>query len=297
MIQEVTDLPGHTNEVFHVTLQDGRNLIVKQAHRDWARPRFESARRAAGLLEETPIVTPTHLHLPNQVTKPIQAYWYISRPTLKSVWPDLSRIQRTKAIQSLGQLLNRVHRVEVQQFGALNDTEYSSKVLNKFLQQDLQQRLRPAVWTKWKEGLPLLDRLSDKAAGLPEPERSPCLVHNDLHLDNILCTNKEGEIQCVGLLDLEASGGGCGEADLASAIELHDPLFDNEPSEIPGEHGWVRPFQRHLLEGYEKKPKKALLLFYRGYHLLNMGFYSAYKGDKQHADQVAGKIRKLLDKG
>jgi hypothetical protein len=86
------------------------------------------------------------------------------------------------------------------------------------------------------------------------------------YLGNILCEINNGEIECVGLLDLEE-----------------------------GEGDWLKNFGRYIVEGYGKKPEPKLSRFYQVYHLLNLGFFSALNKDHYHARQVSQRIMNLLD--
>lgn len=292
-ISETSSFSGYSNEVIHVNLDDGRSLMIKQAHYDWAGPRFRSACRASSLLRgESSVITPEHISLPEEVDNmPTLAYWYIPLPTLKDLWPDLSSKQRMNALRSLGRLLRKVHQVKVNQYGSLGDEDIHYDSVSAFMEHDLCKRLKPAIWAKWSDALPVVDHMTQMARSLPESEEGARLIHNDLHLDNILCEVENGEVRCVGLLDLEAAAGGRPESDLASAITLHDPLFAEEN----GKGDWLEGFDRYLKEGYGKEPDPVLLRFFRVYHLINLGFFSALGGDDWHAERVAEAARYLLD--
>ncbi len=287
-ISEIQMVSGSSNQVMCLLMDSGRSLIIKQAPFDWAGPRFRNARRASSLLQEkSPLVTPKHLQLPDHIgDTPMMAYWFISHPTLENVWPRLSGDQRVEALYSFGKMLRKMHEIKVDGYGTLNgDRHYNS--VSSYMEDDLRNRLRSAVWFKWPEALPIIDRLGHMASFLPE-EGKATLIHNDLHLDNILCRVKNEKAECIGLLDLEAAVGGAPESDLASATVLHDPLF----AEGNPKQKWVSNFDRHLLEGYGNNINHFMLKFFQTYHLLNLGYFSALNGDTQHANRVA----KVADK-
>lgn len=291
-ISEILSLSGYSNKVLRLYLADGQSVIIKRSQYEWAGPRFESARRATELVNrEGSVIAPEHILLENDATsKPTLVYWFLPMPTLKALWPDLSPSQRAKAVRSLGHLLKKVHQIKVDQYGALaGEKDFNS--ISAFMENDLCERLTPAIWGQWPDAGPLADHLAHLAAGLPDDEAGIPLVHNDLHLDNILCEADDEDIRCVGLLDWEASGGGRLESDLASAIILHDPLFAEES----GKGDWEEDFDRYLIEGYGETPNPEFLRFFKVYHLLNLGFFSALSGDDWHARRVADAIRQVFN--
>jgi hypothetical protein len=149
-----------------------------------------------------------------------------------------------------------------------------------FLQRDVVKRLLPAVRWEWKEGAPSVERL---AAFIPRvcervTDEQGVLVHNDLHMANILCDVENGNVECVGILDLEACIAAPPEADLASAEVLQGPCFFHPlPSECLE---WIR-------EGYADALDPVVSAWFRLYHLANLGFYSALIGYHEHADAIA----------
>lgn len=290
-IAEIRMLSGSSNEVMHLNMNDGRSLMLKRAPYDWAGPRFQNARRASALIrKKSSLVAPKHVQLSENIGEmPMMAYWFISLPTLENLWPRLSSDQQINALHSMGSMLEKMHRVKVSGYGQLNGDDCYDSV-SAYMEDDLRNRLRSAVWTTWPEALPLIDRLGHMARYLPEAEEKATLIHNDLHLDNILCRVEDGNVECVGLLDFEAAQGGRPESDLASSMVLHDPLFAEESSQIQ----WVEDFDRHLLEGYGSNINLFLLQFFEIYHLLNLGYFSALNGDEFHAGQVAEVAGKKL---
>lgn len=290
-ISEIHMLSGSSNEVMHLNMDDGRSLMIKRAPYDWAGPRFQNARRASSLLrEKSPLVTPKHLQLPDHIgDTPMMAYWFISHPTLENLWPNLSKDQRVEALCSFGKMLRKMHKVKVDGYGSLNGDGHFSTI-SSYMENDLRNRLRSAVWFKWPEALPIIDRLGHMAGYLPKEDDKATLIHNDLHFDNILCRVADETMECIGLLDLEAAVGGVPESDLASAIVLHDPLFaKGNPKQK-----WVDNFGRHLLKGYGNDINHFMLKFFQTYHLLNLGYFSALNGDKQHANRVIKAAGKKL---
>src|SRR5690606_21940358 len=92
---------------------------------------------------------------------------------------------------------------------------------------DLAGRLLPAVEVAWPAAIPVVAGLLD-FVGLFEDriDDSSTLVHNDLHMGNVLCTKGDaGEVRCVGLLDLETAMAAPPEADIAAIQVHHGPLF------------------------------------------------------------------------
>ena len=291
-VSEACSITGNSNEVLFLNLEDGRRLMVKRGRFEWARPRFRSARWAsARLREESSVVAPEHLPLSVKSDDlPAMAYWYIPLPTLKDLWPELTSTQRVEALHSLGRMLREVHQVKVGGYGSLVDGDECYESASEYMITDLRERLEPAVWAEWPDALPVLDRLAQIAEQLPGDENGAVLVHNDLHLGNVLCEMENGSIKCSGLLDFEAAVGCNPEADLASAIVLHSPLFAEEDAR----EVWMNDFDRLLITGYGKEPDPLLLGFFRIYHLLNLGFFSVLNDDMCHAELVAKQARRVL---
>lgn len=284
---------GFSNNIIRLTFEDGRKMIIKQSPYDWAQPRFESSRKVSQLIrQQSSIIAPQHLEVPEEVTEnPTIAYWYLPFPTLEELWPELSFEQRKKASQSLGRMLREMHQIKVSSYGPLHEN-CSYRSAFSFMHNDLQNRLKPAIAEEWPEALPVISQLTKSAQDLSDMNQDLILVHNDIHLGNILCESHDGEVQCVGLLDLEEAGGGIWEADLASAITLHHPLFFR--NKVNGR--WLKEFGQFIAEGYDKKPNQELLLFFRIYHLINLGFFSAISEDYEHAQCIAKKALELLHK-
>lgn len=290
VISWISNLSGYSNDVVRLNLENAQSLMVKRARYDWLGPRFESSRRASKLIrQESTLLAPEHLPISEGTDQtPLLAYWYLPLPTLKSLWPDLSVNQKKNVLRSLGQMLRKMHKIGVNRYGLLNDWEHIHTSLSSFMRSDLLERLKPAVWAHWSDALPLIDRLAEMADSFSHKE--PVLVHNDLHLDNILCKVEKEEVHCVGVLDLEAAGGGRVESDIASAIVLHDPFFSREDEEIV----WLKDFDRYLTEGYGKEPDPDLIRFFKVYHLLNIGFFFAHRGEEERADRIVKAVKRLL---
>lgn len=273
---------GYSNDLAEVELGDGRLLMVKRGRHEWRALRFRSSRMASRLLRErTEVVAPMHLEEPRRVGgKPVLAYWRIGLPTLEQLWPEIPRSDRGNVVRSLGRLLREIHEVTVGGFGPLAEAG-RRPTLDRFLTEDLEQRLLPAVKHQWPSGRRLVEQLSDAISRVAENDGEVArLAHNDLHLDNILCeVGKGGTVRCAGVLDLEAAVGGPAEADLASADVLHQPLFAQEEQ--------AEGFQDHVRAGYDQELDETTVSFFRAYHLLNMGYYAAVVGQREHAGHVA----------
>jgi Ser/Thr protein kinase RdoA (MazF antagonist) len=204
-------------------------------------------------------------------------------PTLQELWPKIPAAQRDEVLHSWGALVARVHRVEVAGHGPLADAA-GAVSFEVFLGADLGHRLFPAMAAEWPDGLPLLEELR---ALVPVVARrvegkGSTLLHNDLHMGNVLCDTVDGSLRCVGLLDLETAFAGPPEADIAMMAVHHGPLFAQ-----PLEGEWLE----RILAGYGAPVDALTLAFFRAYHMLNMGFYSALVGHREHAGAVCSAAR------
>lgn len=283
---------GFSNNLVRFTFEDGRKIIIKQSQYDWARPRFNSARNASKLIRrKSSVIAPKHITIPDEVVEyPTMAYWYLPYPTLKELWPQLSPSQRKQASKSLGHILRQVHQITVGEYGLLHE-ERSYESASDFMFSELHDRLKPSIAAYWPEILPMVDRLITIAKNLPDNENNAALVHNDMHLGNIVCKIQDDKIQCIGLLDLEEATGGIWESDIASAMTLHHPLFFS--STLQGNR--LEEFGQSITEGYEKEPDPKLLRFFRIYHLVNLGYFSAMNDDRHHAKRIGKKATELLN--
>jgi len=272
----------HSNDIAEVDFDDGRTLMVKRGRHAWARQRFAAARRAADLLrDQAQVVAPTPLSLPDGLDeRPLEVYWRIPLCTLRELWPVVPPEARPAVMRSWGQLVRRIHRVSLSGYGPLGESAHEALRLGAFLQADLGERLLPAVRWAWPRGVGVIERLLALTAAVEEEvgEGRSTLVHNDLHMENVLCEVAGGTVRCVGVLDLEAAFAGPPEADLAHSEVLHGPLFFNA---LPG--AWFE----HLCEGYRQPLNAAVAGFFRVFHLVNLGFYAAFIGHRGHADDVA----------
>jgi len=250
---------AHSNEVAMVPLVDGRTLVVKRGRFDWAAGRFEVARRASRLFHEAGIVAPRPLRLPAALDeRPLEAYWRIESPTLEEVWPGMDPAGREAALRSLGRLVRRLHRTPLRGYGPLGEEGGDHRSLAEHLAADLGERLLPAASAGWEEGAPILEELVERLPVLAERvrDRPATLLHNDLHLGNVLCEVDGARVRCVGFLDLEASAAGVPESDLAILQTLHGALFARP---LPG--AW---FAR-VREGYGGTLDPWTLHFFRVY--------------------------------
>ncbi len=271
----------HSNDLATVRLAGGRSLVVKRGRFEWSSERFDTSRRASVLLRRAGIVAPAPLPLPEGLDeRPLEAYWWIDLPILDELWPALDEADCSSALRSLGALARRVHRVRLPGFGPLSGAASERRSLADLLAADLRDRLLPAAFAEWPEGVPAIETLRGAAPELAERTRGlpPRLIHHDLHLGNVLCEADGRSVRCVGLLDLEAAAAGLPESDLAMMQVLHGPLFERH---IGGD--WFDD----VLRGYGEEPDAWLLRFFRAFHLLNLGFFSALVGHDWHAGEVA----------
>jgi aminoglycoside phosphotransferase (APT) family kinase protein len=271
---------AHSNDVAELRFQDGRTLMVKRGRYQWTAPRFRASRLASRLLNgRAGVVAPAPIEIPDDLdTQPVEAYWRVELPTLQELWPSLDDHARTRALQSLGGLVARVHSVRVCGHGPLDVAE-DKPTFEAFMHADLGYRLYPALAAQWPDAIEILERLRDAidAAAERVPADGSALLHNDLHMGNVLCEHDEVSSRCVGVLDLETAFAGPREADLAVLEVHHGPLFSQ-----PVEGNWFE----HVQQGYDRPLDALLMTFFRAYHLLNMGFYSAIVGHHEHARKV-----------
>lgn len=278
---EVVFKPAHSNDVVAVRYDDGRTLMIKRGRYDWAEEGFRTSWHAAQLLAaDSDILAPRPIPIPEGLDeKPLEAYWRIDLPTLSRLWPDLGPRARTGALRSWGNLARRVHAIRVPGNGPLPKAVRGPSSLGSWLQEDIGGRLLPAVHGTWPMAVPAVERLTEMVPLVDERANGDDgrLIHNDLHMGNVLCRRNGEKVECVGLLDLEDAVGCVAEADLASSQVLHGPLFTM---------GIRGDWSDELLAGYRKKVDPWLLAFFRAYHLTNLGFYSALIGHHEHSVEV-----------
>ena len=268
----------HSNDVAEVHFSDERVLHVKRVRGPDAAERCATSRRASELLRERAgLVAPAHLEMEPPMDEPVVAYWRLWERTLDAVmalWPP--ERPELDTLRSLGGLIRRIQAVEFTGHGPLSASEAT---LADFLEEDVGERLRPAVYGEWPDGARPLDGLLEVVHRWVRDQPCPSvLVHNDLHVDNVLCRGHGREHRCVGVLDLEDALAGAPEADLAKIEVLHGPLFGRP---------WPAEWLDALLHGYDREPHAFRRGLMRVYHLLNLGFYAAHIGLAERASSVA----------
>ncbi|HEX2191209.1 MAG TPA: aminoglycoside phosphotransferase family protein [Longimicrobiaceae bacterium] len=278
--REIVHPDGNWNHVAEVRFGRGRTLMLKRA-RDYpetAAERFENARNAATFLRERAGVTaPEHLAFPlldGEV--PVESYWRVPLPVLKELWPALSEPARERALRSWGELLARIHAVPAHGSGV-------PLLAGGNVRGDLEGRLLPAIRGVWAAAAGATERLAQAApaAQARAARRTAVLVHGDMHMGNVFCTEDGEEVLCVGLLDLEEAFSAPAEADWAIMELMHGPLFG-----MPLPDGWLETARA----GYGRELDPALLAFFRAYRLLNLGVNAAATGLDAHASQVAAAV-------
>lgn len=275
---ELTPCTAHSNDRVSIRFSDGRTLIVKRARYAWAAPRFEASRRACALIaERTGILAPRPLPLPaDDGELPVEAYWRIDRPVLSEVWSGLDARTRAAALREWGRLAAELHGVRFPAHGALSGG--GTEPLADDIRRDVGERLLGGARAHWPAAVPVLERLADRAdAVAARADARGVLVHNDLHMDNVLVDEDGDGVRGVGVLDLEAASAGPPEAELAHMEVLHAPLFDK-----PLPAGWAD----EVLRGYGRPLDPVLRAFYRAVHLLNLGYHAAFTGLHHHAADV-----------
>lgn len=279
----------HSNDFAEVRLRNGSAIIVKRGRFEWAKSRFETSRAASRLIRrETDVAVPAPLPLPRGMQDPpVEAYWRIDLPTLQEVWPDIRPDEKTGALRSWGALAAELHSIETTGYGMLVDDRGSWPTVGEHLHAELIDRLLPAVIGEWPAAEESVYRLAAEIGKVQRRVQGRSgLLHGDLHTGNVLCERRGGPVVCVGLIDLETAQAGPPEADLAIMEVHHGDLF-NHP--IPG--NWLE----QVMIGYGQELDPWLINFYRVFHLLNMGFYSALIGHEWHAARVAEQTEAELD--
>jgi aminoglycoside phosphotransferase (APT) family kinase protein len=282
---------GHSNDIFELDFDDGRTLLLKRARHDWARESFMTSEQAGALLaESSDIVAPRPLPLAGDIADaPVQAYWRIPLPTLAQLWPSLADGQRVSALRSLGALLRRLHDIDAPHYGPLRGADgAAAHDLAGALTGDLQRRLLPAVHAHWSTGAWLLEWLIDRIAWA-DAMRGPAaasMVHNDLHLGNVLCRVAGDTVTCVGFLDLDGVAGSAPECDIAGFGVLHGPLFEQELD--------LR-WHAEVAHGYGDGADPRMIAFFRCAHLANQGFSSGLLGHDEHAERIRQALHVELD--
>lgn len=281
----------HSNSLARVRFPTGRMLVIKRARYAALAERFDTSAEASRLLHErTDLLAPHYLELPDSPGEPpLLVYWWIPNPTLEHVWSDLDPRERTRALSECGRLLRRIHTVHLAGHGPLVDNDWRGRPLRGFLEEDLLERLLPAVEGCWPEQTPGVERLQESFVAAMD-ERGPreaVLVHNDLFTANVLCDRAGAEFHCVGVIDFEDSFAGPPEADLARTEVLHGPLFGRAL-----DRDWFGP----VLDGYDGELDGPLLCLFRAYHLLNMGYHAAAIGLAAHAVEVGRAVEHELDR-
>jgi aminoglycoside phosphotransferase (APT) family kinase protein len=276
---------GYCNDLVELELSGGRVVIVKRARYAWSAPRLRTSRLAARLIRRrTGVIVPRHLDVEEDADgRAVEAYWRIPLPTLGEVWPELPDPVRPQALRSWGALLGRVHKVKLVGHGALDGAARISVRLSEHIQRELLDRLGPALAGDWPVALPWAKRLARCARVLDAccAERPVVLVHNDFHMGNVLCERRPRSVRCVGVIDLETAWAGPPEADVAQVQVLHGPAFGD-----PLPPGW----EAHFLRGYGTALDSLVLTFFRAYHLLNLGYFSATAGWWEHVRGIEGEI-------
>jgi aminoglycoside phosphotransferase (APT) family kinase protein len=281
----------HSNDFAQIRIEPGRTLVVKRPRFEWAASRFATSRIASTMIREhAQLTVPRPLPLPSYLDPmPLEAYWRIEKPVLKEVWSGLDAARRREGLRSLGGMLARLHGVRTVGFGPLSDAATPSRTLSDYLRTELLDRLLPATAADWPGAMPVVEALAERIDEMEERvgDRSR-LVHNDLHMGNILCDAPPAPVSCLGLIDLETAVSAPPESDLASLEVHHGPLFGQ-----PIEGAWMQTVR----SAYPSPADARAINFYRAFHLVNMGFYSALVGHDWHAARVleaaAGEVDRL----
>ena len=194
---------GQVNEVYDVTLADGRQVVVRISHVE--DPRFEAERWALDAARDRGVPTPRVLHLETGPERQACVEEMLPGVQLATL---LGEGLPASVVEDLGALLGRIHEVSVDGFGYLQPDGRGWPIAFRDIMLDL---------------LPEQDRLFAAAAHWQVPDRQvtrgldllaahdaiydwsdPRLVHGDFTPDNILV--HDGRVS--GILDLQECSGG-----------------------------------------------------------------------------------------
>lgn len=288
--EDIVHRPGPSNDVLEARI-GGRRLMVKRGLNHWSSRQFHAAREATECIQadaDRDIVVPTYLDIPSEIEGwAVLAWWRVEISTLAEVWGALDAAQRSSALRSLGRLLGRLHDIPADRWGPLGAAADGPEPDPHpgFVETDVGGRLRYAALGSWPEGVLLIDALLERLADLDGRLERPCIVHNDPNSSNVFCVVERDSVSCPGLLDLEAASGGLSEADLSYLELVHSPLMAG---------GLGGDWMAHVLEGYPRSPDSDLMVFFRLYHILNIGIHAALCGDEEKADHLAALGRSTL---
>lgn len=199
----------------NVTAFVNDDLVVRFNARDIQLPKFQRERTAFNLLKN---IVPVPELLVFDDSKVIVPYDYmvckkIAGRNLEQNWSSLSEKDRGLLSYQAGQLLAKIHSIEMNNFGEISMSgpflktnrwvEYLRHTLNYHLNEAMELNLFNLDIKRQ-----LFDFFESKA-DLFDTVKVPKLVHGDFHLGNLLFSNQN----ITGVLDFEWSCAG-------------DPLFD-----------------------------------------------------------------------
>lgn len=288
---EIARREDYTNELVDIFLDDGRVLMIKRARTREAAAGFRTARRASRLIRRNSgVLAPAHLDVPPGIfERPTLVYWRIPYPIMEDIWPELSGPDRPRAMRSWGAVVARIHRIRFPGHGKLNTDGPPDLPLDDFLEEHIDRRLRPPCAAVLPYALDVVDRLRDAIPAVaPRIERDGgVLVHNDLHMGNMLCeVDDDAGARCIGVIDLEAAFAGPREADLARPQVLYGPRFGDLPPAL------LEAFH----DGYGHHADPAGLAFYRSRHTLNLALHFAVNRWTRLARETADAAARELDR-
>lgn len=235
-VTSVTPLSGGTfNDVFRVTLADGRRLILKvQPSPDFPLLAYEQGiMRTEALFYQlarqrhpVPAVVQVGFDRPGDARDFLLMTEIPGQP-----WPaiadQIDRDQRLKLRGDLGRIVADLHSVTGTQFGypALPLADSWREAFGAMMETILTEADR------YKVALPLptesIRRLTAHHASVLDEVTTPVLVHFDLHDGNIL-VDTDGSMRIAGLIDAERAFWGDPLADFVCLALLDDIHRDEE---------------------------------------------------------------------
>lgn len=186
---------GFTNANVQVRLESGAEALVKFPQ--WPRP--EKQRHVTAMLEhlrQHGIPAPTVLaeDVAAQVSRePVVILSFIPGDTLSDVYSGLSASERERIGVRLGELLARMHAVEV---SGRHQGELALAELRRRVQRAKETRLIPDEQVEIAAAL--VEGVARMRMG--EPAR---VIHGDIYPDNIIVARPPGERELIGLIDFD----------------------------------------------------------------------------------------------
>jgi len=206
-------IAGEVNEVYDVTLQGGKNVIVRISRNK--HPRFEAEEKAIRMAAQVGVPTPSVLlieglnHGNEKLTFCVEEK--INGIPLSDQMGQLSKEELQSLIEQSGSILSKIHSVRVDRFGGFDKLapyeNWSGFVFKPFKAIQRVMKIADEIGVE----RPLINKA---VSTLKEHEGlfnrvTPQLLHGDFSIKHMLIRDKK----IVGIIDFENAKGG-------------DPVFD-----------------------------------------------------------------------